>query len=45
VTYNGHPLYYFAGDTKAGATTGQDINQFGALWYVLTASGTEIHNG
>jgi predicted lipoprotein with Yx(FWY)xxD motif len=45
VTYNGHPLYYYAGDTKPGATTGQDINQFGALWYVLTANGTEIHHG
>ena len=45
VTYNGHPLYYFAGDTKPGETAGQAINQFGALWYVLTANGTEIHNG
>jgi predicted lipoprotein with Yx(FWY)xxD motif len=45
VTFNGHPLYYYAPDTKPGDTTGQDINQFGALWYVLTANGTEIHNG
>jgi predicted lipoprotein with Yx(FWY)xxD motif len=45
VTYNGHPLYYYAGDTASGDTTGQDINQFGALWYVLTANGMEIHNG
>ena len=45
VTYNGHPLYYYAGDTKSGATTGQDINQFGAPWYVLMANGMEIHNG
>ena len=45
VTYNGHPLYYFAGDTTPGATTGQAINQFGAPWYVLTAAGKEIHNG
>jgi predicted lipoprotein with Yx(FWY)xxD motif len=44
VTYNGHPLYYFAGDTKPGETTGQAINQFGAPWYVLTANGAEIHN-
>jgi hypothetical protein len=29
----------------AGATTGQDINQFGALWYVLTASGMEVTHG
>ena len=45
VTYNGHPLYYYAGDTKPGDTTGQDINQFGALWYVLTASGMEVTHG
>jgi predicted lipoprotein with Yx(FWY)xxD motif len=45
VTYNGHPLYYFASDTKPGDTTGQDINQFGALWYVLTRNGTEVTNG
>jgi len=45
VTYNGHPLYYFVSDTKPGDTTGQDINQFGAPWYVLTRNGTEIHHG
>jgi predicted lipoprotein with Yx(FWY)xxD motif len=45
VTYNGHPLYYYAGDTKPGQTTGQDINQFGALWYVLTRTGKEVRHG
>ena len=45
VTYNGHPLYYYAGDTKPGQTTGQDLNQFGALWYVLGSSGMEITHG
>jgi hypothetical protein len=30
---------------KPGSTTGQDINQFGALWYVLTAGGTEVTHG
>jgi predicted lipoprotein with Yx(FWY)xxD motif len=40
VTYNGHPLYYYVGDRKAGSTTGQGLNQFGALWYVLTANGS-----
>jgi predicted lipoprotein with Yx(FWY)xxD motif len=45
VTYNGHPLYYFASDTKPGDTTGQNINQFGAPWYVLTSNGQEITSG
>ena len=31
VTYNGAPLYYFAGDTKAGDTNGQGLN---AKWFV-----------
>jgi predicted lipoprotein with Yx(FWY)xxD motif len=45
VTYNGHPLYYYAGDAKPGQTTGQNLNQFGALWYVLTRRGAEVRNG
>jgi predicted lipoprotein with Yx(FWY)xxD motif len=44
-THNGHPLYYFAGDTKPDETTGQDIDQFGTLWYVLTRHGTEVTHG
>ena len=42
VTYNGHPLYGYQGDTKAGDTNGQGINGFGALWYVLSPAGSEI---
>ena len=30
VTYRGHPLYYYAGDTEPGATAGQGLDQFGA---------------
>ncbi|MDQ1375549.1 MAG: hypothetical protein QOJ09_2887 [Actinomycetota bacterium] len=45
VTYNGHPLYRYAPDTKAGDATGQALNQFGAPWYVLAASGNKIDNG
>ena len=39
VTYNGHPLYYFAGDTKAGQTNGQGLKLHGYLWYVVSPSG------
>jgi predicted lipoprotein with Yx(FWY)xxD motif len=42
VTYGGHPLYYFVGDKAAGDLTGQDINQFGAKWYVVGKDGKKI---
>jgi predicted lipoprotein with Yx(FWY)xxD motif len=42
VIYNGHPLYTFSGDKKAGNTNGQGVNAFGGLWYVLSPTGTEI---
>jgi predicted lipoprotein with Yx(FWY)xxD motif len=42
VTYNGHPLYLYAGDQKAGDTAGQGVDQFGAEWYVLSPSGSKI---
>jgi len=45
VTYNGHPLYNFSGDVKAGDTTGQGSHAFGADWYVLAPSGDKIDNG
>ena len=42
VTYHGHPLYHYAGDNQPGDTAGQGLNQFGAKWYVLAASGNKI---
>jgi predicted lipoprotein with Yx(FWY)xxD motif len=42
VTYNGHPLYYYVGDHSPGQTTGQGLNQFGALWYVLGPGGNAV---
>jgi predicted lipoprotein with Yx(FWY)xxD motif len=45
VTYHGHPLYYYAGDGEPGDTTGQGLDQFGARWFVLAASGNKIDAG
>jgi predicted lipoprotein with Yx(FWY)xxD motif len=42
VTYAGHPLYRYAADRKPGDDNGQGLNQFGAKWYVLNASGAKI---
>jgi predicted lipoprotein with Yx(FWY)xxD motif len=44
ITYNGHPLYYYVGDSRAGNTRGQALNQFGALWYVLGPTGNAVTN-
>jgi predicted lipoprotein with Yx(FWY)xxD motif len=42
VVYNGHPLYYYAADTAAGQTTGQGLNQFGGLWWLVSPAGAAI---
>lgn len=43
VIYAGWPLYYFARGEAPGDTKGQDIEGFGAEWYLVTPSGTEVH--
>jgi predicted lipoprotein with Yx(FWY)xxD motif len=42
VTYNGHPLYFYSGDTSAGQTTGQGLNAFGARWYTVSPAGVKV---
>ena len=42
VTYNGHPLYTFLLDKKAGQTKGQGSTNFGAAWWVLAPNGHQI---
>jgi predicted lipoprotein with Yx(FWY)xxD motif len=42
VTYDGHPLYYYAGDTGSGQQNGQGSNSFGAKWWLVAPSGTAI---
>ena len=42
VTYMGHPLYYFVGDTAAGTVKGQGSDAFGAKWWLVAPSGAAI---
>jgi predicted lipoprotein with Yx(FWY)xxD motif len=44
VTFAGHPLYYFAGDTTSGSTSGQGLNDNGGAWYVVHTDGTPVDN-
>lgn len=39
LAYNGHPLYFFGGDSGPGDTNGQGS---GGLWFVLDAEGNQI---
>jgi predicted lipoprotein with Yx(FWY)xxD motif len=42
VTYAGHPLYYFTGDTSPGQITCQNVSKFGGLWLVVTPGGKAV---
>ena len=42
VTYNGHPLYTYEGDQKAGDTSGEGSTAFGAGWFALSAAGDQV---
>ena len=42
VTYNHHPLYTFVNDTRKGQTNGEEVDAFGAEWYVVSTAGTKI---
>jgi predicted lipoprotein with Yx(FWY)xxD motif len=42
VTYNHHPLYTFAKDTKKGQTTGENVNAFGAAWFAVSTAGAKV---
>jgi predicted lipoprotein with Yx(FWY)xxD motif len=39
VTYNGHPLYYYAKDAAPGDTTGHTV---GDVWYAVDAAGNQV---
>lgn len=38
-TFDGHPLYTYAGDTAPGQNNGNGLNASGGLWHEVTASG------
>ncbi len=42
VTYNGHPLYLYSGDSASGQANGEGM---GGVWYAVTADGTSAQPG
>jgi predicted lipoprotein with Yx(FWY)xxD motif len=42
VTYDGHPLYYFVGDSGPGKANGQGSDSFGAKWWLVAPTGSDI---
>ena len=42
VTFAGHPLYRFSGDSKRGQTNGEGLTDFGAAWDVVSATGRAV---
>ena len=39
LTFDGHPLYTFIGDTAPGTATGNGLNNFGGVWKEVPVSG------
>jgi hypothetical protein len=44
-TYDGHPLYTYAGDTAPGQAKGNGLNASGGLWWEMTVSGAKPTTG
>jgi predicted lipoprotein with Yx(FWY)xxD motif len=42
LTYNGHPVYLYSGDQKAGQTNGEGLSAFGAAWFALSSAGNQV---
>jgi predicted lipoprotein with Yx(FWY)xxD motif len=42
VTYKGHPLYRFSGDTGKGQTSGEGLTDFGGEWDAVSPAGAEV---
>ncbi len=41
LTYDGHPLYTYVGDSAPGQTSGNGKNLSGGLWWAITPSGSK----
>ena len=44
-TFDGHPLYAFAGDSAPGQAKGNGLNAAGGLWHEITTSGAAAPAG
>ncbi|MCV7266982.1 COG4315 family predicted lipoprotein [Mycolicibacterium doricum] len=42
VAYQGHPLYWYAGDKGPGTIEGHGVNLFGAEWFLITPDGDRV---
>jgi predicted lipoprotein with Yx(FWY)xxD motif len=42
VTYAGHPLYTYSGDSGPGKTSYVGVKQFGGTWYAINVSGDAV---
>ena len=42
MTYRGHPLYHYIGDTHPGEILCQNVVEFGGTWLVVKPSGVPV---
>ena len=44
VTYAGHPLYWYEGDSNPGDTNGEGLTDFGGSWDAVSPAGKAVEN-
>jgi predicted lipoprotein with Yx(FWY)xxD motif len=44
ISYAGHPLYRYIGDTRPGLTNGEGSEEFGAGWDALSPAGRKVES-
>jgi predicted lipoprotein with Yx(FWY)xxD motif len=42
ITYDGHPLYTYTGDTTSGQLNGNGLDASGGMWWAITPTGSEL---